>query len=60
MVVASIAAKVPSFDVVGDDISDDMFTDCVRCACAQDASNSLLTDTGSTLVASFAVSSSVV
>ena len=57
----------PSFDVeFCDDISEDMFSDCVTSACAQDASNSLLlpccggtTDTGSTLVASFAVSSLV-
>ena len=35
--------EVPNFDVeFGDDISEDMFSDCVICACAQDASNSLL------------------
>ena len=35
--------EVPSFDVeFGDDISEDVFTDCVICVCAQNASNSLL------------------
>ena len=43
MVVASIAARCQILTwSFGDDISEDMFSDCVMCACAQDASNSLL------------------
>ena len=60
MVVALFAARVPSFDVeFGDDISEDMFSDCVIYA-----SNSLLLPCcgnrhRSTLVASFAIFRSV-